>query len=67
MPGQKKQYETICGCHVAGGKIVFCESHAKVGRFAALLDNVRTYFLASTGEESPYVKKIDALIPRRES
>jgi hypothetical protein len=38
--------------------------HGKVGRMAALLDVFRSYFLETTGEDSPFVKRVDALLPR---
>ena len=38
-----------------------------VNRMAGLLSGVRRYFIETTGEESPFVKKIDELIPRLDS
>lgn len=37
-----------------------------VNRSAAALNTLRQYFLDTTGEESPFVKKIDELVPRQE-
>ena len=68
----KKQYEMICGCHVAktgnGKGIVFCAGHSKVNEMAGTLNMIRGYFLESMGaegEQSPFVQMIDKLIPRR--
>jgi hypothetical protein len=38
---------------------------ATLNRSLRLLDALRGYFLETTGEESPFVKKIDELLPRR--
>jgi hypothetical protein len=67
MAEPKKSCEMLCGCHVASKQIVFCRHHASAGKYAALLGAVRNYFLKYTeaGEESPFVKRIDELIPRR--
>jgi hypothetical protein len=55
-----------CGCHIDSGRIVFCQWHGKVQQMAGLLDALRKYFLGTTGEESPFGKRIDELIPRRD-
>ena len=56
-----------CGCHTDGGRIVFCQWHAKVQQLASMLNAVRKYFLEhGGGEESPFVKRIDELIPRQD-
>lgn len=64
----KKKYEMLCGCYVGGAPagIVFCAYHSKVRAFANELNFLRGYFLEHAGgEESPFVKRIDALIPRQ--
>lgn len=57
-----------CGCHILRKQqIVHCEWHQKTSKLAGLLDNIRGYFLQHAGgEDSPYVKKIDELIPRKQ-
>ena len=65
MSKPRKQCELPCGCHVANRQIVFCRFHGKVQQMATLLDLLRRYFFDATGEQSPFVQKIDELIPRR--
>ncbi len=60
----RRQFETLCGCHVADRQIVYCRYHGKVQAMATLLDLLRRYFLEKTGEQSPFVQKIDDLLPR---
>ncbi len=62
-----KKIEMLCGCHVDRGVIVFCRWHGKVQEMAAELNFIRGYFLQPNcgGEESPFVKRIDKLIPRQ--
>lgn len=68
---KKKRYEMICGCHVAdtgrGTGIVFCAGHSKVNEMAGTLNMIRGYYLETMGddaERSPFVQKIDRLLPR---
>lgn len=35
-----------------------------VGQMAKVLSGIRGYFIETTGEASPFVKKIDELVPR---
>lgn len=65
MSKAKKQFELLCGCHVANRQIIFCRYHGQVQQMATLLDQLRGYFLQTTGEQSPFVRKIDDLLPRR--
>jgi hypothetical protein len=44
--------------------IVHCPYHQKTGAFMALLRVLRNYFIDTTGEESPFVQKIDEVLPR---
>lgn len=37
-----------------------------VGQMANMLNGLRKHFLETTGEGSPFVKKIDELVPRGE-
>jgi hypothetical protein len=56
-----------CGCHILHKQlIVHCQFHQKASRMMGLLDALRRYFLDTTGEDSPFVKKIDELVPRRD-
>lgn len=63
----KKKYEMLCGCHVTTKDgIQFCKFHGNMTAFVNELHFIRGYFLEHAGvEESPFVKRIDALIPRR--
>ena len=65
MKRNPKQFEMLCGCHVADRQIVFCRFHGKVQQMATLLHLLRGYFLEKTGEQSPFVQKIDELVPRQ--
>jgi hypothetical protein len=60
----KKKFEMICGCHVEGQNLIHCNFHASAPTMAAVLRMLRQYFLDTTGEESPFVKKIDEILPR---
>jgi hypothetical protein len=54
-----------CGCHILHRQlIVHCPYHQKTGAFVALLRVLRNYFIDTTGEESPFVQKIDEVLPR---
>lgn len=62
---KRTRVENLCGCHAADGRIVYCASHEKVQAMATMLNACRYYFLdGEAGEDSPLVKKIDAIIPR---
>lgn len=53
-----------CGCHINGGRIVFCSHHENTGKMMSLLDSMRRYFIETTAKESPFVKRVDSMVPR---
>jgi hypothetical protein len=64
----KKRIENLCGCHVENDRIVYCQWHGKVQQMANVLNMLRSYFIKTMGdkaEQSPFIKKIDELIPRQ--
>lgn len=61
----KKKYETICGCYVTNDGIQFCSFHCQTAAYVNELNFVRGYFLEhGGGDESPFVQRIDELLPR---
>lgn len=60
-----KKFEMVCGCYVSKDGIQFCAGHAMVNALASELNFVRGYFLQHAGgDESPFVQRIDKLLPR---
>ena len=53
-----------CGCHIESDRIVYCVFHGKTKQMINVLNTLRQYFIDTTGEESPFVQKIDEIIPR---
>ena len=63
---EKKENEMLCGCHTVRDRgIIFCQSHSAVTKMMAVLNMLRSYFIDTTGEASPFVQKIDELLPRK--